>query len=168
MLHPDCKPGPVRKVDAIIDATSSGCDVAFRLEGDVQALNIPVQDTPDRQDNLWKTTCFEVFWQPIGGDCYCEFNLSPSSKWAAYDFDDYRKNGRDAPVNAIAIACANDAQALEVRASIAAQLPVPARIALNAITQDVHGGMQYWALAFAPGKPDFHNQACRQMRVDRR
>lgn len=167
MLHPDCEPGPVRAISAKIAATPSGCDAVFRIEGALETLHIPVHDAAVRQDNLWKTTCFEIFWQPEGGDYYREFNLSPSSKWAAYDFDGFRKNGRDAPVNAIAIACAHDGKSLELKASIAAELPTPANIALNAITEDAQGNIQFWALAFPPGKPEFHSEVCRRINMDR-
>jgi hypothetical protein len=54
-----------------------------------------------------------------------------------------------------------------LKASIAAELPVPAQVALNAIVEHEDGGMQFWALAFPPGKPEFHSEACRQLVVDR-
>lgn len=116
-------------------------------------------------DNLWRTTCFEIFWQPVGQTAYREFNLSPSSKWAAYDFDDFRTNSRDAPVDAIAVACANSHDHLLLNADIAAELPVPAKVALNAIVECTNGTMQYWALAFADGKPEFHSATCRALTI---
>ena len=117
-------------------------------------------------DNLWKTTCFEIFWQPEGKRSYREFNLSPSHKWATYDFDDFRKNGRDAPVDAIAISCAHSHEDLMLTAEIAAELPLPAMVALNAIVEDRRGAMQYWALAFRDGPPEFHSVECRALRLE--
>lgn len=119
-------------------------------------------------DNLWRTTCFEIFWQVEGDTAYREFNLSPSTNWAAYDFDDFRKNSRDAPVEAIAVACAHSSDKLLLTASIAAELPVPARIALNAIVENNDGSMQYWALEFDEGKAEFHSDVCRAYSIAQR
>jgi hypothetical protein len=171
MLHQTCDLGPIRAVTAAIAATSSGCEATFRLEGRVDRIKIPEAKPSVRTDNLWKTTCFEIFWQPVGGTSYREFNLSPSGRWAAYDFDAFREGMRDAPVDAISLACthhsANGEGELVLKAGIAADLPSPAQVALNAIVEHADGGMQYWALAFPPGKPEFHSEACRQLVVER-
>lgn len=167
MLHHTCDPGPIHAVTASITATPQGCAAEFRLNGAVPAIIVPPHAAPERMDNLWQTTCFEIFWQPLGGTAYREFNLSPSGRWAAYDFDSFREGMRDAPVEAIAIACSHDDAGLVLTASIAADLPVPAQVALNAIVDHPDGGIQFWALAFPPGKPEFHSEACRPLIIDR-
>lgn len=163
MLHQTCDLGPIRAVTASVTATPQGCEAEFRLDGQVPAIILPPPAGPERRDFLWQTTCFEIFWQPLGGTYYREFNLSPSGCWAAYDFDSFREGMRDAPVEAIAIACSHDAAGLVLKASIAADLPTPAQVALNAIVEHPGGGMQFWALAFPPGKPEFHSEACRTL-----
>lgn len=167
MLHRTCNLGPVRAVTAAISPTASGCEAEFRLEGDMERIVIPEPTPSVREDNLWKTTCFEIFWQPIGGTYYREFNLSPSGQWAAYDFDAFREGMRDAPVEAIAVSCSQSEGELVLKAHIAANLPDPAQVALNAIVEHPDGDLQFWALAFPPGKPEFHSEACRQMIVER-
>ena len=167
MLHVACDLGPVRSVTAAIRANEKGCEAEFRLEGHMHAIILPPQDAPERRDNLWQTTCFEIFWQPLGGTAYREFNLSPSGCWAAYDFDSFRTGMRDAPVEAIAIACSYDDAGLILTASIAADLPDPAQVALNAIVEQADGSKQYWALAFPPGRPEFHSEANRALIVER-
>ena len=151
---------------AEIEATANGCRARFRLDGDVSKIKVPEHTASERMDNLWKTTCFEIFWQPHGGSYYREFNLSPSSRWACYDFDDFRLNSRDAPVSAIAIACAHDGSSLELESSIASELPLPADVALNGIVEDLDGNIQFWALAFADGKPEFHSEVCRAITLE--
>ena len=171
MLHRSCDLGPIKAVTADITATPEGCDARFRLEGAVDRIVLPEPGPSVRTDDLWKTTCFEIFWQPIGGTYYREFNLSPSGRWAAYDFDDFREGMRDAPIDAIALSTATGSAAgtgeLLLKASIAAELPAPAQVALNAIVEHEDGELQFWALAFAPGKAEFHSEACRQMIVER-
>lgn len=167
MLHVACDLGPIRAVTASITATPQGCEAEFRLDGHIPAIIVPPHAAPERMDDLWKTTCFEIFWQPLGGTAYREFNLSPSGRWAAYDFDSFREGMRDAPVGAIAIACVHDDHGLVLKASIAADLSAPAQVALNAIVEHADGGKQYWALAFPPGKPEFHSEANRQLILER-
>ncbi len=167
MLHRTCDLGPIRAVTANITATTGGCDVEFRLDGRVGAITLPPPGPSLRTDNLWQTTCFEIFWQPIGGTFYREFNLSPSARWAAYDFDSFREGMRNAPVAAMAVACSQDETGLVLKASISADLTSPAQVALNAIVEHADGGKQFWALAFPPGPPEFHSEANRQLIVDR-
>lgn len=166
MLHQSCDLGPIRAVTAHLEATPSGCEAEFRLDGGVGAIKLPEPGPSVRTDNLWKTTCFEIFWQPIGDTYYREFNLSPSGRWAAYDFDAFREGMRDAPVDAIALSCSSSDGELVLKANIAAQLPTPAQVALNAIVEHADGGLQFWALAFGPGEPEFHSEACRQLIAD--
>ncbi|MBA4045933.1 MAG: hypothetical protein C0471_16165 [Erythrobacter sp.] len=167
MLHRTCDLGPIRSVTASVTATEQGCEAEFRLDGRVSDIILPSPAASERRDNLWQTTCFEIFWQPIGGTYYREFNLSPSGQWAAYDFDSFRDGMRDAPVIAMSLACSHDANGLVLRASIAADLPSPAQVALNAIVEHRDGGKQYWALAFPPGPPEFHSEANRQLIIER-
>lgn len=167
MLHVACDLGPIRTVTAAIKATPQGCEAEFRLEGDIHEIIVPSAARAERQDGLWQTTCFEIFWQPLGGSAYREFNLSPSGQWAAYDFDSFRNGMRNAPVDAIALSCSQDATGLLLRANIAADLPDPAQVALNAVVEHAGGGIQYWALAFPPGKPEFHSETNRALMIER-
>ncbi len=171
MLHRTCDLGPIRAVTAAITPTDTGCEAEFRLDGRVSGIKVPEPAPAARTDNLWKTTCFEIFWQPIGQPGYVEFNLSPSGRWASYDFDSFREGMRDAPVDAISLSCSHresdGAGELVLSASVAAQLPTPAQVALNAIVEHADGALQYWALAFPPGPPEFHSEACRQLIVER-
>lgn len=171
MLHHSCHLGPIKAVLAKIDSTETGFDAEFRLDGRISGIRLPANQPNVRADGLWKTTCFEVFWQEIGASGYCEFNFSPAGQWAAYSFDNYREGMRNASVDAIALASshseANGIGEFVLRASVAADLPDPAQIGLSAVIEHQDGNLQYWALAFGPSKPDFHSEACRQMILQR-
>ena len=166
VLHPSCAPGPARAITATISPTPSGCEAVFRLTGEIGAIVVPPSKPCERRDNLWQTTCFEIFWQPLDGAAYREFNLSPSGQWAAYDFDAFRQGMRDAAVGSIAVACRHDGEALVLTASIASDLLCPARIALNAVVENADGSKQFWALAFPEGQPEFHAEANRTLLVN--
>ncbi|MEL6238465.1 MAG: hypothetical protein AAFQ90_07710 [Pseudomonadota bacterium] len=171
MLHRACDLGPIRAVTASIVPSKAGFEAQFRLEGRISGIIVPSAGPSVRTDNLWKTTCLEVFWQPIGQPGYVEFNLSPSGRWASYDFDSFREGMRDAPVKSIALSCSHsdsdkEGGELLLAASVSAELPAPAQVALNAIVEHSDGALQYWALAFPPGPPEFHSEACRQLIVE--
>ena len=167
MLHRTCDLGPIRAITAFVIATPQGCQTEFRLDGRISGIILPPPALSERMDNLWQTTCFEIFWQPLGDTAYREFNFSPSGRWAAYDFDSFREGMRDAPVASISVDCSHDDGELILRASIAADLPSPAQVALNAVVEHADGGKQYWALAFPPGPPEFHSEANRQLIIER-
>ena len=170
-LHPDSDAGPITAVRADVHATSAGCDVEFRLEGALDCVRFPMTALSQRASGLWQHTCFEFFWLPVGGETYFEFNLASSGQWAAYAFDSYREGMRDADVGAIALASghnfSNGQGALELKASIAAELGTPAKAGLSAVIELTDGTLQYWALAFPPGKPDFHAEVCRPLTLTR-
>ena len=64
--------------------------------------------------------------------------------------------------------CAVSDTTLRLEAEITADLPLPAQIALNAVIEDKAGTISYWALAFPDGKPEFHSQVNRNLRVEAR
>ena len=167
MLHHSCDLGPIKAVTAQIEASEAGLEAQFRLDGAIDRIRLPEPGRSERTDGLWKSTCLEVFWQPLGQPGYTEFNLSPCGRWAAYEFDHWREGMRKAPLEAITIDLLQSETGLTLKTSIAAQLSAPAQVGLSAVIEHADGALQYWALAFPPGKPDFHSEACRQWVLDR-
>ncbi|WP_336986512.1 hypothetical protein [Altererythrobacter aquiaggeris] len=163
-LHPDCPAGAVHQITAAVVATKDGCSARFAASGDMDEAVFPELTNSERTDNLWKTTCFEIFWEREDGS-YREFNLSPSTRWACYDFDSFREGMRDAPAD-VKIGFEATAGGMELVAHITSDLPVPAKVALNAIIEEADGALRFWALEFAPGKPEFHSEVCRALTVE--
>lgn len=163
-LHPHCASGSAIAIAAAIEPTPGGCRAVYVARGDISRISVPKIDQPGRFDNLWKTTCFEIFWSH-DGTSYREFNLSPSTHWASYDFDGFRENMRDAPAGVEIDVNVSDTE-LRLEAKIICDLLLPATVALNAIIEGSDGVNQYWAMAFGPGAPDFHDVACRTLRLE--
>ena len=164
VLHPQCAPGSVTTIMAEIEPTSEGCRATFVAHGQIGAIAVLPVTTPGRFDDLWKTTCFEIFWSH-DGTSYREFNLSPSTRWACYDFDSFRAGMRDAPAEVEITVTVTDDE-LRLDAKIHSSLPLPATGALNAIIADGDGENRFWALAFQPGAPEFHAETCRAFVLD--
>lgn len=138
--------------------------IGFVVHGDISAIKLPHRTTPARADDLWKRTCFEAFVQARDSRAYCEWNLSPSTQWAAYAFERFRE-GMHNQAGALAprIETHSEPRRYQLRAAIdvsEAPLPpdVPWRLGLTAVIETT-AGVSYWALAHHSQKPDFHNAA---------
>ena len=88
---------------------------------------------------------------------YREFNFSPSTQWAAYDFDGYRAGMRNADVLAPRIEGRHGQKHYELHVAFDLPGDGPWRVALTAVIEETGGVKSYWALKHAPGKPDFHH-----------
>ena len=64
---------------------------SYRLRGELAAIAIPHRVPARRAERLWEHTCFEAFVAPGAGERYFELNFSPSTEWAAYELDGYRR-----------------------------------------------------------------------------
>jgi hypothetical protein len=151
--HPDHPPLAVDGVTVEVEREGGDLRLRYRIEAASEVV-WPAPATPERADELWKATCFELFATPDDGEGYVEFNFSPSGRWAAYAFDGYRVGMRDLPLpvpprierlaDGIAVAMANGG----------------ARIALTAVIEETGGRRSFWSLAHPPGAPDFHHGDC--------
>lgn len=162
--HPDTPPGAIHTIDAELRRVPGGVVATFHAVGDMGRLVVPPPATPERADDLWRTTCFELFVAG-GGAAYREFNLSPSGAWAAYEFDSHRNGRRDIDVG-IEIEISLNDKSLLMTAKIDTELSNPAPVGLTAVIEETDGLLRYWATSFAPGEPDFHATATRSLLLD--
>lgn len=163
VAHPDHPPANVTRVEAkIIGADASWLRARWRVEGSRQ-LVVPAFAGKGRADELWRTTCFEVFLKPRGGDSYVELNLSPSERWNAYDFGSYRSGmgERPFPREPECTMRLGSTFAIFDAAIPAGGLPLEdCAMGLCAVLEEEGGVKSYWALTHPEGQPDFHAPAC--------
>jgi hypothetical protein len=162
--HPTTPCPAVRGLTASADRVSQDLLVIrYEVEGDVDELLLPAQARSQRADELWKSTCFEAFLRAPGAEAYVELNFSPSSEWAVYRFDGYRRGmtalDAEPPPR---IVCRRRESTLAADVDVHLQALGDGYrgdldIALSAVLKDRHGVISYWALAHPPGKPDFHH-----------
>lgn len=129
----------------------------YELRGHLENVLVPAPAEPDRQDNLWEHTCFEMFARIVGAEVYDEFNFSPSTEWAVYRFDAYRQGFGKPVVLAPRIETEIEDDAFVMHAAFNLPGDGPWRVALSAVIEETNGAKSYWALKHAPGKPDFHH-----------
>ena len=163
ICHPDTPPTRVEGVAVELTMTD-GDDMllTYSVKGSEHLL-LPGWKSSARRDELWRTTCFELFLRSEGQDAYVEFNFSPSTEWAAYSFAGYRDGMREWP-------CAVDpfverggegeGFVVEADVDLGGTAEGPLRLGFSAVIEERDGTTSYWALAHPPGKPDFHHPAC--------
>lgn len=79
------------QVDVSIEIIEKIIYLSYSISGDISSIIIPsISDIPQRKDDLWKTTCFELFLANKTKRNYIELNLSPSLNYNIYSFSDYR------------------------------------------------------------------------------
>jgi hypothetical protein len=165
VAHPDT---PADFVDGIaVEAHFAGpgvlvCDYA--LHADLQRVVLPAAGAGERRDGLWRHTCFEAFLAVPGLPGYFEFNFSPGGDWAAYRFEGYREGM--APLQ-LSVPPALHVRGSTARLEMSARVELAdiaelvrashLRLGLAAVLEHAAGGVSYWALHHATGKPDFHH-----------
>jgi hypothetical protein len=162
-LHPDSLCAAATRIEVDIARPRPGSLLlSYVVSGRISDLRVPPVVAPAGADELWRHTCFEAFVRPSTGSTYCEFNLSPSTQWAAYQFSSYRSGMRDATeIAAPRIEVRSTAESYTLQAALELDgLSPPWRLGLSAVLEETNGHKSYWALAHPPGKADFHHADC--------
>ncbi|MDP3905705.1 MAG: DOMON-like domain-containing protein [Novosphingobium sp.] len=161
--HPDHPPAQVTAIRARIKCSEPHwLQLRWSLEGTAD-LVVPPFAGKGRADGLWQTTCFELFVRPPGSEGYAEFNLSPSERWAAYDFTGYRAGMAARPMPRdpdCTLRRGRNSAIFDAAIPLAALTPPPWDVALTAVIEEAGGHKSYWAMQHPDGKADFHHPAC--------
>ena len=170
-LHPSETRKPRHKIRASARRIAGSDLVTLRFESEGVANVVCAAPKPDmkieRLDELWKSTCLECF---LGGSSpsYQEWNFAPNGNWAAYDFDEYRKDMQPAEVDAPSLhrTSTGDRARFEIDISLCEELTTGIlQLGLTAviIEKSSDGVLTadsakpfYWALSHNGPKPDFH------------
>ncbi|TKB26138.1 DOMON-like domain-containing protein [Desulfopila sp. IMCC35006] len=152
-------------ISGSIARQSGALHAAFEVQGGLEWVNwLGTSRSTGRCQELWRHTCFELFFAIPGDPAYWEVNLSPNGCWNIYRFTGYRTGMReeaevDPPVCHVAadgalfsLGCAIDCQAL---VDDSADL----ELAVSSVIQDTRGSISYWAIDHLGPEPDFHNRA---------
>lgn len=109
-----------------------------------------------RAHELWKDTCFELFWSEPGKENYFECNVNVEGKWNVYTFDSYRNP--KPPVEASEYRVTKVAVGegmIEAEIVCNETLPLSLECALTAIVNTEEGEF-FYATAHKGKEPDFH------------
>jgi hypothetical protein len=166
-LHPDSRCAAASSIHVDVERTGSLLALHYVATGKLAEVALPAPKSSGRADELWRHTCFEAFVRAEGEERYLEFNFSPSTQWAAYEFDAYRDGMRPlaqigTPHITVDRGATVDGLGLYVELHLGLVLPVNRawQAALSAVIEERDGAKSYWALAHPRGKPDFHDPNC--------
>lgn len=160
VAHPSAPSATVRGIT--VEMTRPERDriaLAYRIHGDLDAIRWPAPAASAFAHELWMHTCFEAFVAGEG-DFYRELNLSPSTRYAIYDFNGYRGMMRDATERDLSIAFDRATATLTAEVAMPALADVDVwRVGLTTVIEDISGAKSFFALAHPRDEPDFHNEA---------
>ncbi len=145
-----------------VERISDRLHLTFQLPGNLNLVWPPNADQPERQSNLWETTCFECFIGLANSPLYLETNLSPAGHWQTYEFSDYRQGQKLTDRVTIGSPASNR---LLVQCYIDVSHP-------HFVTQDwkispccvlavENGDLYYLSSAHMAAQPDFHQLTAR-------
>lgn len=162
--HPAHPPLLVRGIEArFIRFDASWVRVRWKVLGAAK-LVAPGFAGKGRADELWKTTCFELFLQSPDKQAYVEVNLSPSERWNIYDFSARREGmaERFMPREPnCSLRRGTDMAIFDAAIPAAGLPPGPWRCGMSAVIEEEGGAKSFWALAHGnDAAPDFHDPAC--------
>jgi len=138
--------------------------IGYDLQGPLETVLIAAPaERPSRLDELWQTTCFELFLACPGQEPYWEFNLSPAGHWNVYRLEGYRRGLAAEPAyHQLDLRVSHDPR--ELRLVLEADLPPglaadqPLQAAITAVIQQRSGLVSYWALNHGGPEADFHRR----------
>ena len=120
--------------------------------------------SPERRDELWQSTCLELFIAQPNETRYWEINLAPNGDWNVYRLDGYRQGLQAEPaIQRISLSSDSAADRHQLQATI--ELPpalrqvAPLEANLCAVLQHANGSNSYWALCHPSSEADFHARA---------
>lgn len=150
------------ELDVEMTLDSAGFGLKYLIRGAGPDLTWPEEvSDPGRRDELWKTTCFEMFVGSSVEKEYFEINLSPSGHWNLYHFDDYRTTPWAHEPAQVSIR-SKEGQWLEAEIAcdaITALLTSNGKIGVTAVLDWGPQKIEYWAMLHSGGQPDFHRRS---------
>lgn len=156
--HPTFAPGQVTGVSVRWQMLPAGkLMLRYRVDG-CGALVVPPFRGHGQADDLWKTTCFELFLYD-GDGRYRELNFSPSGQWALYAFSGYRNRAGEAVLRDLPEIRHEQGDSVFVQTVFidSTILLGAQRAALAVVLEEAGGRPSYWAMAHNGLKPDFHD-----------
>ncbi len=114
-----------------------------------------------KEENLWSTTCFEIFLKNSNSNDYYEFNFNSKSDWNLFYFSNYRERVTGHFPN-IEVVSENQTdlvtKKLRFRFNIGKleRLKLPCQVSLAAVIKS-NSEISYWSQKHNNIKPDFHD-----------
>lgn len=128
-----------------------------------QPITWPTATNQSIKDELWKSTCLELFVADLNSPSYLEFNFSPQLSWNTYHLNDYRQ-GLTSVANHFDPKISASKAGATYQLNVQFQMPEKFQyddFEFN-LTAVIESGshITYWAAKHPQNQPDFHNRSC--------
>lgn len=146
-------------VDSLVLLKENFVYVSFSVSGNLEAYQIPTKQKQKRDNNLWESTCFELFLANSEMDGYYELNLSPSLAWNLYYLSDYRATPKEVCIkNEIEIETFHNEDSLKLSCKFEMKTDVfnLYNVAVILLTQS--NQRHFWSVHHRSEEADFHDK----------
>lgn len=154
---------PPLTISGTVDRQNNIFVIQFNMVGNLGEIFLPSAITnPARKDELWRTTCFELFIAAKESPNYWEFNMSPSGDWNVYVMDAYRQVNmkEETRIQRLLVQVQQNVTCISLKAEIDLNSIIGREKAVEAgITSVIQTNTKkesYWALTHPQAKADFH------------
>ncbi len=156
--------GEKLSLSGFIERTAGTLLIEYKVQGALEQIlwpSLPV--IPGRCHELWRHSCFELFFAVKGEPAYWEVNLSLNGCWNVYRFEGYRTGMKEeGGVSQPYCHVVEDSDLLSLTCSLdlhgiigdSAELEV----GLSSVLEATDGSISYWAIAHPGAAPDFHDR----------
>jgi hypothetical protein len=166
-LHPFIA-GPMTEnlsISGSLARRSGVVQIEYKVEGALDLVNWPTtSQVKGRCHELWRQSCFELFFAIKGDSSYWEVNLSPNDCWNVYYFTDYRAGMREEKfVGQPVCRVAADGDLLSLTCTLEIKGFIDdcsdLEVGVSSVLQTTDGSASYWAIDHCGKEPDFHNRS---------
>lgn len=157
--HPENIKAPKIHIDVKVELSGGPRDAVlrahFKVSGETEKILYTPDATPERKHDLWKNTCFEIFFGDAAEKKYWEVNGAPSESWNFYRFDSYRSPLKEESEKARVKKLSENEMLIELPVYSFLKSQKDFLVGVSAVIEDIHHEKSYWSIKHA-AKPDFH------------
>ncbi len=138
--------------------------VEYQLAGDLRSVVWPAPCSAiSRRHELWRQTCFEIFFGVPGQSAYWEVNIGPSGCWNLYHFTSYRQGMQEeAAVDRLTCPVVREDGTFSLSCRIDVHKLIPDYLGIEAgvagVVLHTTGNAGYWAIDHLETVADFHSR----------
>ena len=150
-------------IEASLEVEQKRVKVEYKITGELNNYIFEQPSKQQRANELWKATCFELFIAPKEELNYWELNISPSTKWNLYAFDNYKEHMREEKnisIPNIKITQKEDTYLISCELNLGMEgfSPEQSNFNLTVILLDKNHVRHFYSINRKDGIVDFHNR----------